>query len=243
MNEPKNSLRDSGPGTVDFKRYILRMIGIILAPRRSFTRLNVNPDYWFPILFVVIAFIGLRLIMLPEVYEHYSSAEFHDWYMEVRGISDEAARKDISQMISSAPFMIFLEAPFTVLAGTAGIALLLLMIGRFGYKRKMPFKSVFSMVAWASIISGFPMLLNIPLKLVNHQWFLPTNLSLILTPELVGGYFNRFIAIVDIFLIWQVWLLSVGLSVIYEVSIQRTVSAVGTMFVFLGVLNALFTGS
>ncbi len=239
MNETKNN-NNSGTISEHLRELPVRLIGIVLAPRRTLSHVIDENGYWLPILFVIVALTGLKLTMLPEVYEYYSTTEFHDWYKDVRGVGDEIAIRDIERMISSAPFLVFIEAPLTIILGTAGIAMLLLIVGRFGFSQRTAYRRVFSMVAWASVISGFPMLLNIPLKLINHRLFLPTNLTLILTPELVGEFFSSFISIVDLFLVWQVWLLSIGLTLLYEISIQRAVSSIGTMFVCFGILNALF---
>jgi len=221
---------------------IAKLAGIILAPRRVIPRILQEQQFLAPLLILVILLAILRIIMLPELLEHYDTDKFRGWYQETRKVGEVQMNKDIELMKKSAPVMAMAEAALTVLAGTASIALLLYLIGRISYKEKAPFKLVFTMCAWTSIISAIPLLVNIPLKLIDPDWFLPTNLSVILTPELVGGFLSRVLSVIDIFLIWQAWLLAIGMSLIFNVTLQRAVSSVGTMFVVFTVFNAMALG-
>ncbi|MCF7810995.1 YIP1 family protein [bacterium] len=219
-----------------------KLAGIILAPRRAISRILEDDEFLTPLVILIVFLAILRIIMLPELLQQYETQEFRDWYQQTRKVGEAEMNKDIELMKKSAPVMAVTEAALTVLAGTVSIALLLYLIGRVAYKQKVPFRLIFSMCAWTSIISVIPLIVNIPLKLINHDWFLPTNLSVLLTPELVGGYLSRVLSVIDIFLIWQAWLLSIGMSVMFNVTIQRAVSSVGTMFVVFAVFNAVALG-
>ncbi len=221
---------------------LARLAGIILAPRRTIPIIIGEERFWVPIIILVILLTILRLVMLPEMYEYYSSEEFRELLKETRKSDDVEMEQDIALMKKSAPFIAVLEAALTVFLGTGGITILLYLIGRLIYKQKAYLRAIFAMVAWTSIIGAIPLSCNILLKLANPDWYLPTNLSALFTPEVAGDYFSRVLSIIDIFLIWQVWLISIGMSVLYGVSIQRAVSSVGSMFVFFAVLNALALG-
>jgi hypothetical protein len=223
-------------------QFPLRLIGMTIIPRRSLKILIPTGNYLTPLIFVAISFTALKLVMLPEIQTQYASDEFRNWYMELRDVTEEAARKDIDRMSRYAPLMLLIEGPLTVFASTALIAFVIVIAGRLTFKIQLQYRPALTMVAWASIISALPMLINLALKLNNQQSELTTDLSALLTPELVGGYFSRFVAIVDPFLIWQVWLLSIGVSWLYVVNMQRAISVVGTIFVCFGVINAMFGG-
>ena len=232
--------------STDMRRWLeqlaARIVGMILLPRRTLERCIGQTGFWSPILIVTIVLLGSRLVMLPRIYEYYASTEFHELYKETHNVDDRVAYKEINKMTRSAPFLLMIEAPLTVLVGTAGLALIFSIVGKVAYKRKVPYRRIFSMVAWSSIISALPLLLNIPLKLANQEWYLPTNLSVLLTSDRVGNYMSSVFSVVDLFLIWQAYLLSIGLTLLYEINIQRAVSAVGTMFICFAVLSALLSG-
>lgn len=218
---------------------IARFAGIILAPQRTLRYIIDQPTFWQPFLVISIAFIGIRLATLSNITDYYASSDFKEAYIERRGISVETAAKEIDILIKTAPLIIFLEAPLTILIGTLGVAGLFHLIGIIGFGKRIRYRQIFCVTAWCSVISAFPMLLNIPLRLINMDWHLPTSLSIILSPELVGAYFSHIVSIVDLFLIWQAWLFSIGLSLLYGISLQRAVGVVGTLFISIGIFNAV----
>jgi len=55
------------------------------------------------------------------------------------------------------------------------------------------------------------------------------------------SYWFRILGAFDLFLIWQVWLLSLGVARLYQVGLQRAVSLVGTIFIVLAALNAILS--
>ena len=224
---------------------IARTAGIILAPRRTFSHLTGKLDFIAPTIFVVIAFIGFQLTMLPDIIDKYSSANMLEWYKEMKIERNPAIDRQIEMLSNAAPYMAIVEiitAAFLMVLGMAGVSLILYLAGGFGFKKWVDFYRILSMFVWASMINGFAKLLSIPLKLINSDWMLPTNLSLLLTPEVVGTYFSSVLIIVDVFLIWQALLMSIGMSVIYGVTVQRAAGVVGTIFICSAVLNALFMG-
>ncbi len=224
---------------------IARTAGIILAPRRTFSRITGKLDFIAPTIIVAIAFIGFQLTMLPNIIDRYSSANMYEWYEEMRIERNPAIDRQIEMLSRAAPYLAIVEvisATVVMVIGMIGISVILYLIGGLGFKKWIDFSRVLSVYAWTSIISAISRLLSIPIKLINPDWSLPTNLSLLLTPEVVGSYFSNVLIVMDIFLIWQALLMSIGMSVIYGVSVQRAAGAVGTIFICSAVLNALFMG-
>lgn len=224
---------------------IARTAGIVLAPRRTFSHLTGKLDFIAPTIIVVIAFIGFQLTMLPNIIDKYSSANMYEWYEEMKIERNPAIDRQIEILSHAAPYVAIVEvisAAFVMVLGMVGISVILYMIGGLGFKKWVDFSRVLSMFVWTAMINGFSKLLSIPLKLINPDWSLPTNLSLLLTPEVVGSYFSNVLIVMDLFLIWQALLMSIGMSVLYGVSVQRAAGAVGTIFICSAVLNALFMG-
>ncbi|NQT34938.1 YIP1 family protein [bacterium] len=224
---------------------IARTAGIVLAPRRTFSRLTGKLDFIAPAIIVVIVFIGFQLTMLPDIIDRYSSANLYEWYEEMKIERTSEIDRQIEMLSHAAPYLAIAEvisAAVVMILGMAGVSVILYMIGGLGFNKWIDFSRVLSMFVWTSMINSFAKLLSIPLKLINSDWSLPTNLSLLLTPEVVGSYLSNVLVVMDFFLIWQAILMSIGMSVIYGVSVQRAAGAVGTIFICSAVLNALFMG-
>jgi len=201
---------------------------------------------WFPLLIVTVGLILLRMTLVPEMRKEYSSPEYKKWYMERQSVTEEQAGKDIEKMYQIAPIMSFFESPVMVVVGAAGIALFLSLIGRFGYRQtldekgqRIGFIQVFHMTAWASAVSIFPIIVQAGMKYFELGTGLPTNVAFYLPKEAEGTYLYNILQTMDLFLIWQVLLLGLGMAALYGVSKQRAISSVGTLFVILAIFNAM----
>lgn len=216
-----------------------RTAGVLLAPRRTLFKTAFEPGGWIPILVVSIALAIIRLILLPEVMHQYSDPGQLQKYAEERNIPEAEAQKELDLLRRTAPAMTMLETPFLVAAGVALIAFFVYFIGKVLFQKTIAYMVIFRVISWASIVSAIPLVLSIPLKLINPSLDLPTNPAFLLPAELTGKYIYYILQTIDIFLIWQVWLISVGISELYNISTQRAISAIGTMFIIFIILNAV----
>lgn len=212
---------------------------VIVKPVGFMENRQFEDHSWFPIAIVAIGVICLKILLLPELRAEYASEDFRQWYMERQQVTEEKARAEIARMSEFAPWMSLIEGPIMVTAGAAGVALFLYLIGRIGYKAKRSFVTLFNMTAWASAVSVFPILLQVLMVWLGVGGDgLPTNIAYYLPEEMKETYFYNFIQTLDLFLIWQVGLLGIGMSTIYEISLQRSITNVGTLFVVMAALNA-----
>jgi len=222
------------------KRIIARLAGVFLAPRKTLVKTAYEPGVWIPIIIVALFLAAVRLILLPDSLNQLKTEEFIQNYSDERGITKSQAQQEITLIRRSAPILTIVEAPLLVASGAAVVALIMFLIGKHGYKNPIRFIYVFRMIAWASVVSAVPLILSIPLKLINPAWDLPSSPAVFLPVEVVGTFFYNILITLDLFFIWQVWLISIGMSVLYKVPFQRAVSSVGTVFIIFIVLNVLF---
>ncbi len=217
-----------------------RIIGIILAPRKTFAKVIYRTGAWIPIAAIALFLIILRLVMLPAIIDEFESSVSVEQYAEQRDITAEEAKKEIEEIVDTAPYLTFIESPILVISGVVVIALIVFLIGKLQFKSSQPFIVVFRMVAWASIVSVIQLILTIGLKLIDLDLEAPTNLGILFSEETAGAFFHNIMQTIDLFLIWEAYLIGVGMSVMYNISMQRSISAIGTMFVIFIALNAIF---
>ncbi|MFC2149925.1 YIP1 family protein [Calditrichota bacterium] len=238
--EEQNNTSPPEP-TQDFG-IIAKMAGIILAPQKTIPKILKAKDFWVPILIVGIALSVFRLLMLPNIYEYYDSGELRELIMEVKKVEAEQAEQDAAQLKNIIPGLLVLEALIMVTLGTFMVALLLRLIGIIGLKQWYPMQTLMTMTAWVSLVSVIPIILSLPVKIFLPDFVLPTSLGLILPEDITGQFFHSFLLALDIFLIWQVWLLSVGMTKLYNISMQRAVNITGTLFLAFALVNAMMSG-
>lgn|GEM_PF-1149163 len=221
---------------------VSRLIMVLMAPQRFFTIKGWQDGFWVPLLVVAVALAGLKFVQLPELRTRITSPEFRTGLAQERNITEDEAARMTERMAATAPVYVIVEAPIMIVAGAAGLALALSLIGRIVFKQRVPYPELFGLASWTGLVAAIPLALHIPLQLLNPEWILPTNPAALMPDAWQANYFARVAMAVDAFLIWQVWLISLGSSRIFGVTLHRAVSAVGTLFVCFAVLNAMLTG-
>ncbi len=218
---------------------LARIVGIMVDPRRMLPRVTFQAEAWVPIVVVAIALAAVRLTMVGDLREEYNTAEFKEWYAEQRGVSLAETEDDIIAMSQSAPLMSFVEAPIVVVSSVAATTLVLFLIGRIGFTIVVGFRTIFGMVAWAGIVSVIPLILSFPLKLINSSLMMPTSVVWFMPESLHGSYIYGFLSLLDIFVIWEAWLLAIGMAFLFDIKFQRAVTIIGTMVILFAVLNGI----
>lgn len=196
-------------------------------------------DPWLPLLLVAIILAAVELMLLPDLRKTYSDPEFVKQHAERKGLTESQSADEVAKMSRAAPYLAIIEAPIVVTAGAAGVAAVLWVVSRIHYRRKVAYLLLFSMVSWASFVSAAPLLLNFAVRAIKSDASLATSAAVLLPASLKGGYIYNVLLALDPFLLWQVWLLGLGMAALCEVSRQRAITSVGTIFVLLAVLNAV----
>ncbi len=228
---------------VTLARVVVRLIGIVVEPRKTLSKVSYEPGVWVPILILSLSLILVRLVVAPDINSKLQDPDFIQSYSQQREITEAKAVEELELVYSISPFITLIESPILVVVGTAIVSFIVLLIGKRVYKITVPFRTLFNMVSWSSVVSAIPLLLSVPLKLINKEWDLPTNPGFFLPVNSIDPYFYQLLQTLDVFLIWEIGLISIGMSVIYKVSLQRALSSVGTMFLIFIVLNVLVSAA
>jgi len=215
-----------------------RIVALFIHPVKFTQSRSFEFTPWLPIILLTVILASLHYTMLPELLETYNSPEYLTQFAERGQMTEVAAQAEIAKMRDLAPYMGLVEAPIVILAGIAGVASVLYIIGRIQFRKKVPFVSLYAMVAWGSLVSGAPLLVNLIVRIIRPGTLLSTNAAAFLPKTMEGTYFYNIMLAVDPFLMWQVWLMGLGVATLCEVNRQRAISSVGTMFVVLSIINA-----
>ena len=78
------------------------------------------------------------------------------------------------------------------------------------------FKQLFAVTIHAGVISAVGQLFTAPLNLARGAVGSATSLAVLLPMIAEGSFFGRLLGMIDLFVIWWVFVLAVGLGVLYE---------------------------
>ena len=105
----------------------------------------------------------------------------------------------------------------------------------FGY-----FKNVLSIYSYSSLIGVISYMVKLPLILSKNSLEVYTSPALFLPGSAKETTLFKIAALLDVFTIWQIIVISIGMGVIYKVGFQKSLSVVGTMFVIYAAVSIIF---
>jgi len=195
-----------------------RLIGVFISPSETFEDVARKPGFWAPLIAVVIGSVAVIETMLWKIgAERITRANFEQ-SKQAASMSPEQIDQAVSQAakFTSVAMHIagFLGAPIVLLI-IAGVGILIVNV-IFGARAS--FKTVFSVVCYADLISLLGALMSVALILFgdpehfNSQNPVPGNIGFFLSQHDVSKPLYTLASSVDIFSIWLMILLGIGLS-------------------------------
>jgi hypothetical protein len=226
---------------VPVKDPVARLFGILLSPTETFRAVVAKPT-WLVVALIVIALTGGsqmwfqstdigRKATLDEAVRKTEAFGF-----KVNDQAYEAMRKGIME---PAPWRVALSAvtmvvaPLVMWAVVAGI--LFLVFASTG--GQATFKQVYAVVVHSSVVSAIGTVIITPVNYFRESLSSPTNLGVFLPFLPEGNFLARFAGMIDVFLVWWVMILAIGLAVCYR---KKTRNVAAGLFAVYGVIAIAF---
>lgn len=208
-----------------------RFVGVITSPKATFEAVVAHPR-WLGMLALVCLTIGVLVggFLLTKAGQ--------DAWLDAATSSPMAGQVNDQQyagMQKIAPYVgyiaivqMLIVVPL-VYAAVAGILFLFFNVVSGG---TATFKQLFTVVVHTGPIGVLAQLFTVPMNFAQGSMSSKTNLAVFL-PMTEGSFLGRLLGTIDVFLIWQLILLAIGLGVLYR---RRTQPIATTLFVVYGVI-------
>lgn len=205
------------------KGLLTRVIGVFTSPRETYADIAARPT-------ILGAFIiSLLLIVVPtgvlSMTERGKEMAIDQAYRAMQGMEralgrplpDDAYDQMETRMRQQRiPFqqiagqVVFVPVVFAIEAGILFVAFTSILGG------DARFKQVLAVVAFASIIGGVGALFAVPIMYAKQSFSSPTSLTIFLPFLDPKSFFAGFLGWIDLFRLWWVVNLSIGLGVLYK---------------------------
>ncbi len=226
---------------VPVKDPVARIFGILLSPTETFRAVVAKPT-WLVVALIVIAVSGGsqmwfqstdigRKATLDEAVRKTEAFGF-----KVSDQMYEGMRKSIMEpppwrvALSAVSIVVFSLGIWAVLAG-----ILFLVFSAIG--GQAAFKQVFAIVVHSSVVSAVGALIMTPVNYFRESLSSATNLGVFLPFLPEGNFLARFAGMVDVFVVWWVMVLAIGLAVCYR---KKTRNVAAGLFAVYGVIAIAF---
>ena len=211
-----------------------RVIGVLTSPRATYADVAAHPRWLGVLVVVLIATIVPTAWLLSTDVGQRAAIDLQLQTLDAFGRTVSDAQ--YQQMERMAPYSAYVASvsriillPLVTLA-IAGIAI---AIFNGALSADASFRQVFAVVSFSSVVTGLRTLFSTPLDYARQSLSSPTNLAAVL-PVFEGNTFGgRLLGSIDLFLIWWIVNLAIGLGVVYK---RRAAPIATTMLIVYGAI-------
>jgi len=208
-----------------------RFTGVITSPKATFEAVVAHPR-WFSMLALVCVSVGILVggfLMTKAGQDAWLDAATTSPFTGQVNEQQYATMQRIAPYVGYfAILQMFVFVPIVYVV-VGGILYLVFTIMSGG---TATFKQLFAVVVHTGPIGVLAQLFTVPMNFAQGSMTSKTNLAVFL-PMTEGSFVGRLLGTIDVFLIWQLVLLAIGLGVLYR---RRTQPIATTLFVVYGVI-------
>jgi hypothetical protein len=210
-----------------------RFIGIITAPRATYESVVANPK-WFGMLALVSVVMALLVggFLLTKVGQ--------EAWLDAATATGKVSEQQYQGMEKMAPYVGYGTMVFFLFGGPVFLAIIsgiLFAVFNAALGGDASFKQVFTVAVHAGPVGLLGQLFTVPLNYLRGTMSSSTNLG-VLTQSMLdeSSFIAKLLGTIDIFLIWQLIVLSIGLAVLYR---RRTQPIATSLFVLYAVIAVI----
>ena len=221
-------------------KYLALFINIFTDPIVSFQELKKTNDWKtsFMPLIVLMVLGAVSLLLLKELYYDVQLEQSVKWIENSSQIPDdqkEDALKSVYESLENPrPFSILIMWLTNVFAGPLRIimtTLIVLMIVKFFFGESTRYSNLLPYVSFSYLITVLETVIKIPLMINKWSIDVYTGLGLLDIGE-KGTFINNLFAAMDLFSVWRIILIGIGLSVYYKKSAKPFIIAIFIYWLF-----------
>lgn len=234
------------------------VLNLFIAPGEFFERFRdeaEDPDLpsqtsliWPPV--IVLALVGvLSMVFLQDLVKDVqfeqtvSRIENNDRIPEEKKAELMVEMKDRFENPSAALKVITWGSSILSLPVRAAfMALMALMIGNFIFGGQVRYGALFALTAWSYFVTILELIVKIPLMLNKWTFEVYTGLGLLDIGE-TGSFMHTFLAGIDLFSLWRLILIAIGLGVIYRQGTGKYLGALLVLWLLQITLTAGLTAA
>ena len=217
-----------------------RFIGVVFSPRATFQGIVAAPR-WIGMLVLIAVFMSLAtfLFLSTEVGrqalldQQVSTMESFGMTVTDEVYSQMEGRLSFAQYTGSIVQFFTLPIMYVIIAG------ILFAVFSAAMGGEAAFKKVFTVVVHSGAVSVVQQLFVLPLNYVRESMSSPTNIAALLPMVPEGSFLAYLLGAIDIFVIWWVMVLAIGLAVLYR---RRTQPVAVTLLVIYAVIAVAIAG-
>ena len=196
---------------------LARFIGIVTSPKETFQSVAAHPR-WFGMLLLVTVIVAV-CAALPLTTDAGREASLRQQVEQRESLGMEVNDQMYEGMRRTLPFLPYITGGSVLVFSpvmTLVVAGLLFLVFNVIMGGDATFKQMFAVLAHAGVISALGQLFTGPLNYFRGAVTSATNLAVLLPMVEPSSFIGRVLAMTDLFLIWYILVLAIGLAVLHR---------------------------
>ena len=227
------------PGPATSPNLAARLFGVILSPRATFAAIVDRPRPFGALILVALVAAATNYWLLSTEFGQLAILEQQVESMESFGMTvsderyDEMARglENVAYISAGGAFL-FIPIVTFLIAGIVWTTCYVIL------GAQAPFKAMYAVVTHIGAVNLLGLLFTLPLMYARGDMARTTTLAALLPMLEEGAFAHRALGLVDLFIVWQFFLLAVGTGVLYK----RRTGPIATIFYSLYAVVAIAAG-
>jgi hypothetical protein len=220
-----------------------KILNMFFEPKRVFESLKIKPTWLVP--FIIVALLGIGFFYSTYPYIMNQQVER---IKDNDKIPEEQKQVIIDKMTERThpPVWQLFLAPLGTIVVLVAVAGILFFVFNVILGGDSSFRRVFSVYCYSSLIAVPAMIVKYPLIMMKKDLNVQTSLALLLSADSKNSFLYSFLSSFDIFTIWQLILVSMGMGILYRYSTKKAFTATCILWIIWIVaksgLSSLFGG-
>jgi hypothetical protein len=219
-----------------------RLWGVLAQPGKTFVSIDQRPTWLFPVIvLILVAIISSVLVADYRIQEArqkiaQNSQLTPEQREQIYERMDEQQSKPIMKLLSyvigpivAVFFIIFFVSAVLYFGGTV------ILGGETGFKK------ILAVYSWSSMVAIPALLLKTPLMLIKESAQVHTSLAALMPSGTEESILFKILTHTDLFTIWEIYLVSIGLAVVYRFTTRKAAGLVIGWYLFYVILAVAFS--
>ena len=216
--------------------------GIFFEPSKTFAALNRTPSWLFPVIVLIVIVMISSVLQTP-----FRVQEARDQIDQNPRLSAQQKEEFIDRMEEqqAKPVMKLISYVIGPLVAIFAIVFIVAGVLYFGGNvllgGETVFKKVLSIYCWSSLVAVPAFIVKMPLMMVKKTAHIHTSLAAIMPSGSDESLIFKILSHTDIFTIWEIWLIVLGLAIIYKFSTKKTATMVVGLYIVYVIIAVGFS--
>jgi hypothetical protein len=223
-----------------------RMVRVFHAPGETFEavgRRHSWQDWVIPLLIVAVAAVISAQMTMPVILKMQQQAV--ETAGEDRNMTEEQRqqqREVMEKMAGLTGVMTMVSTPITMFIMALIFGAIYLLIGRLVLGGELAYTQMLCIHAYTSLITILQLIVLTPLRQAKDEMIVALGPGLLLSDEMLETFVGKMISLVDIFMLWEIAVAAVGLSVLAKAPFGKALTPLLVLWVLYLIGAAALSG-